>query len=84
MIALDEIRQLTLRFKQILADDESGKRAKNCILQAGMKLKDPVKMNSKGCAKIVKHDRAKNRKCSQCFQVDHTKRTCPLYLPKDM
>ncbi|GAY33172.1 hypothetical protein CUMW_281670 [Citrus unshiu] len=47
-------------------------------------LKDPVMVNSKGCSKTVKHDKAKNRKCSKCFQPGHTKRTCPLYPPKDM
>ena len=67
MIALDEIQRLTRRFEQILANDELTKRAKNCVLQADMKLKDPVKVNSKGCSKIVKHDGAKNRKCNQCF-----------------
>ncbi|GAY33175.1 hypothetical protein CUMW_281660, partial [Citrus unshiu] len=73
MIALDEIQRLTRRFEQM-----------NCVLQAGMKLKDPVMVNSKGCSKTVKHDKAKNRKCSKCFQPGHTKRTCPLYPPKDM
>ena len=57
---------------------------KDCVLQPGMKLKEPIKVNSKGCSKIVKHDGAKNRKCSKCFQLGHTKRTCPLYSPKDM
>ncbi|KAL9408767.1 hypothetical protein AB3S75_047199 [Citrus x aurantiifolia] len=84
MIALDEIQRLTLHFEQMVADDESAKRAKNCVLQAGMKLKDPVTVNSKCCSKTIKHDEAKNCKCSKCFQPGHTKRTCPLYLPKDM
>ncbi|KDO48112.1 hypothetical protein CISIN_1g037678mg, partial [Citrus sinensis] len=73
MIVLDEIQLLTLRFEQM-----------NCVLQASMKLKDPVTVNSKGCSKSVKHDGAKNHKCSKCFQPGYTKRTCPLYPPKDM
>ena len=84
IIVLDEIQQLTLRVEQMVADDESAKRARNCVLQAGMKLKDPVTVNGKGCSKTVKHDGAKNRKCSKCFQPGHTKWTCPLYPPKDM
>ena len=68
----------------MLGDDESTKRAKNCVLQSGMKLKDPIKVNSKGCSKIVKHDGAKNRKCNKCFQPGHTKWTCLLYPSKDM
>ena len=68
----------------MLGDDESTKRAKNCVLQSGMKLKDPIKVNSKGCSKIVKHDGAKNRKCNKCFQPGHTKWTCLLYPPKDI
>ncbi|GAY63740.1 hypothetical protein CUMW_228050 [Citrus unshiu] len=56
MIALDEIQQLMLLVEQM-----------NCVLQAGMKLKDSVTVNSKGSSKTVKHDGAKNRKCSKCF-----------------
>lgn len=45
-------------------------------------MKDSIKVNSKGCVKIVKHDGVKNYKYSQCFQSGHTKRTCPLYPSK--
>lgn len=79
-IALDEIQSLTLRVEQMLADDEL--TTKNCVRQAGLKWKDPIKVNSKGCAKTVKHDGVKNRKCSQCLQPGHTKHSCPLYLSK--
>ena len=68
----------------MFADDESAKRAKNCVLQVGTKLKDSVKVNSKGCSKTVKHNGPKNRKCNKCFQPGNTKRTCPLYPPKDI
>ncbi|GAY68743.1 hypothetical protein CUMW_266530 [Citrus unshiu] len=67
MIALDEIQRLTLCVEQMVANDESAKQARNCVLQAGMKLKDSVTVNSKGSSKTVKHDEAKNRKCSKCF-----------------
>ncbi|KDO37033.1 hypothetical protein CISIN_1g042604mg [Citrus sinensis] len=67
MIALDEIQRLTLRVEQMVADDESAKRARNYVLQASMKLKDSVTVNSKGSSKTVKHDGVKNRKCSKCF-----------------
>lgn len=79
-ITLDEIQRLTLRVEQMLAGDESA--TKNCVLQAGLKLKDPIKVNSKSCAKTVKHDGVKNRKCNQCFQPGHTKHSCPLYPSK--
>ncbi len=84
MITLDEIQRLTFCFEQMLADDESVKRAMNCVLQAGMKLKDLAKVNSKSCSKPIEHDEAKNRKYSQCFQPGHTKQTCPLHPPKNM
>ena len=47
-------------------------------------VEEPVTVNSKGCSKTVKHDGAKNHKCSKCFKPGHTKRTCPLYPPRDM
>ncbi|GAY36145.1 hypothetical protein CUMW_279170 [Citrus unshiu] len=53
MIALDKIQQLTLRIEQMVADDESAKRARNCVLQAGMKLKDSVTVNIKVALKSL-------------------------------
>ena len=47
MIALDKIQRLTLRIEQMVVDDESAKRARNCVLQAGMELKDSVTVNIK-------------------------------------
>ena len=83
MEALEEIQRMTNKFQHMVASDDQNAKGLYRSNEGDIKLKDPLVVKTKGCAKTKKNDVARTRRCSQCQHIGHNKRNYPFNPPAD-